>query len=85
MTTPKSARASIVAILMFGSLAVTSPVWAQQHVVIDESVRAGALNCYRSIDNPLEYYYAINDVHLAQDESGKPSPDRPGSRNADRR
>jgi hypothetical protein len=49
------------------------PAWAQQHVVIDEAVRAGALNCYRSIDNPLEYYYAINDVHLAQDASGKPA------------
>jgi hypothetical protein len=50
-----------------------APAWAQQHVVIDEAVRAGALTCYRSIDNPLEYYYAINDVHLAQDESGKPA------------
>jgi len=62
------------AVLCAAALAAWSPpAGAQQHVVIDESVRAGALTCYPSIDNPLEYFYAINDVHLATDESGKPA------------
>jgi hypothetical protein len=73
-TVSRSHTALVATLLCAAALGVwNAPAWAQQHVVIDEAVRAGALNCYRSIDNPLEYYYAINDVHLAQDESGKPA------------
>ncbi|MGI9543901.1 MAG: hypothetical protein ACR2MX_11615, partial [Cyclobacteriaceae bacterium] len=68
-------KLNVLRILLGGLLTLSvslTELQAQQHILIEEQVRAGDLTLFRHLKNENEYYYVLDRARIAKSENGTP-------------